>query len=232
MRERTKKEEIYLHTFWSFALFYADLALPIDPAHALHLLDNITWNLNVIPIRSRDFLPIMLDAVNFAFSRERIHSRHRHYIACARVGRNREPPSIAIEIRRCVMITRCVTASNSRHEFIPLIYISAFRFTRVFTSGTKDYIGRECARSADNIFNPLAFTGELYELRRCTLNAVILIGTRARYFLARIYATFPSRIYKLNRYEHQKAARSLLDRKREFTVVIEFVRDIFRTTFE
>lgn len=95
-------------------------------------------------------------------------------------------------------VTRCVTASNSRREFIPLIYISAFRFTRVFTSGAKDYIGRECARGANNIFNPLAFTGELYELRRCTLNAVILIGTRARYFPARIYATFPSRIYKLS----------------------------------
>lgn len=116
-------------------------------------------------------------------------------------AQKRESVKIADRCRsssRYESITKCVTASNSHRRF-RLIYISAFdsraylRAARKITSGTS-------ARAAD-IFNPLAFTGELYGPRGCTLNAVILIGSRTRYFPLpasfKLYVTFSSRIYKL-----------------------------------
>lgn len=88
------------------------------------------------------------------------------YVAC--LDRNRVSPS------RYDGVTRCVTASNLRRRFIPLIYVSAFDSRACLRAA------RKIASGASHIFNPLAFTGDLYELR--TLNAVILIGSRARYF--------------------------------------------------
>lgn len=171
---------------------------------ALHLPDNITWNRAVAaPDRVISCRSCSRPAISLFFSRERARSRRYNIAVPANRDRAVSRRSIAAagrDTRRRYEV--CKPPSDSRREFIPLIYISTFdsraclRATRKTTSGARKRHG------ANNIFNPLPrlLAGELYEHRRCALNAAALIGSRV---------TLPSR----RRLRHATFPRGFMNRR-------------------